>query len=189
MKQQFFIVLLTSLLCSAPALTKANNTSIATITFLNAFNNPYLSEQDLINFLALGNIDLHATNSQGQTALMLATYYGYENLVSHLLQKNIKPNLQDRKGRTALMYASYHGSVTNVTNLLNSGAQTKIKDEQGNIALDYATGKVSCSSMQQPESNSPEQAQATYIKLAIFKAQQAEGHKTIVPMLKNHKSS
>lgn len=188
MKNQFNFIALLALLCSIPQVTSTHNSS-STQTLLNAFNNPFISEQDLINFLAVANVAINATNSQGQTFLMLAAQCGYEDLMSALLQTNLNVNIQDNKGRTALMFAAYQGSTTNVNNLLSAGAHTKIKDQQEYKALDYAAGNATYSpaNLQLSKASSPEQMQAAYIQLIIAQAQQAQGQKAIIPILKNHK--
>ena len=49
---------------------------------------------NLLTFLININISPDATNDQGQTALLLGSYYGRDKAVSILLQANANPNLQ-----------------------------------------------------------------------------------------------
>lgn len=45
------------------------------------------------------------TGRDQDTALMMATYFGYRDIVKTLLQAGADPNLQDMGGYTALMWS------------------------------------------------------------------------------------
>lgn len=51
-------------------------------------------------------MDPNATDSEGVTALMKASYKGHADVVQLLLESGADANLEDREGRTALDYAS-----------------------------------------------------------------------------------
>lgn len=191
MKKQLISITLLALVCTIQRVVAVGHSpSTVTQTMLNAFGNPYVSEQDLINFLNVPGIDLHATNKDGQNLLMLATQYGFETLTSTLIQKKIDPNAQDKQKRTSLMLAAQQGSVTNVTTLLNAGAKAKTKDCHGKTAKDYALTAsipVPAQLLMPEKGDSSDQIQAKYIKLQVLKTQQAQGHQAIVALLANHK--
>jgi serine/threonine-protein phosphatase 6 regulatory ankyrin repeat subunit B len=60
----------------------------------------------VIEFLLKRGLDINLQNEQGETALILAAWYGREDLVELLLKKGADPNLKTRKGLSALKVAS-----------------------------------------------------------------------------------
>jgi len=74
----------------------------------------------------------------GETALMRASFYGYEDAVKMLLQYHADVSLVDNKGRTALMHAAAGKYVDAIPLLLQAGADPQARDFEGKTALDIA---------------------------------------------------
>ena len=55
-------------------------------------------------------IDINAKNNSGQTALMLASSFGFEDTVKLLINYKADVNAEDNLGRTALLYTSGDGN-------------------------------------------------------------------------------
>ena len=88
-------------------------------------------------------IDVNAKNSEGYTALILASSNGHKEIVEMLLEKGADVNAKDSDGWTALMWASRNGHTETVTILLEEGADVNAKDNYflGSTALDIAIKK------------------------------------------------
>jgi ankyrin repeat protein len=76
--------------------------------------------------------------NQGKTALMKASYYGYEDGVKMLIQYHADVNLADNKGRSALMHATAGKYVDAIPPLLAAGADLCARDFEGKTVLDIA---------------------------------------------------
>lgn len=108
---------------------------IATLS-LFADGSPYrgdlLSKMAGMNNLAAVNEILERTedpnikNSNGQTALIVATVRRHEEMVKLLLDKGADPNFQDKKGQTALHFAAILGHQTIIEHLLAQGANSTL---------------------------------------------------------------
>ena len=61
---------------------------------------------DIVNTLLAHQAQVDITDTQGQTALMLATGLGKGDALPVLLKHGANPNAQDEDGRTALMRAA-----------------------------------------------------------------------------------
>jgi hypothetical protein len=86
-------------------------------------------------------LEAHANpnaRDEGETALMHASFYGYEDAVKLLIQYHADVNLVDHKGRTALMHAASGEYVDAIPLLLAAGANPNARDSQGKTALDIA---------------------------------------------------
>jgi ankyrin repeat protein len=72
------------------------------------------AKPSVIEFLLKRGVDINARNEQGETALVIAAWYGREELVEILLKKGADPNMKAGKGLSALKVASalrYDGIV------------------------------------------------------------------------------
>lgn len=77
----------------------------------------------VIEFLLKRGVDVNARNEQGETALIIAAWYGRDELVEILLKKGADPNVKTRKGLSALKVASANGHAGIVKKLLGCGAK------------------------------------------------------------------
>ena len=108
-------------------------------------------------FLEMG-VNIDNVDSNGRTALMLASKAGHEEIVETLLSARANgsqdghsrvgqillkggadPNIQEKDGRSALMYASQNGHSEVVQILLKGGADPNIQEKDGRSALMYAS--------------------------------------------------
>ena len=109
-----------------------------------------------VQFLLDMGVNINDVDSNGRTALMLASKAEYEEIVetllsagangsqdSHsrggqvLLKRGADPNIQKNDGATALMYASQNGYSEVVQVLLKEGADPNIQKKDGATALMY----------------------------------------------------
>ena len=93
-----------------------------------------------------GGADVNAKNTNGLTALMMASYCGYTNgnyaeVVKLLLDKGADVNIKGKEGLTALMEASSGGNAEVVKLLLDKGADINVKNSKGETALVIAKDK------------------------------------------------
>jgi uncharacterized protein len=77
----------------------------------------------VIEFLLKRGVDINAQNEQGETALVIAAWYGRAELVEILLKKGADPNVKTRKGLSALKVAKANGYDGIVRSLLAHGAK------------------------------------------------------------------
>lgn len=85
--------------------------------------------------------DVNAQDKYGETALMLAAYYGRMDVLKLALHKGADIRTKERGGGTALMMASSKGYVEVVKLLLESGSDVNARDKNGLAALMYASSK------------------------------------------------
>ena len=84
--------------------------------------------------------DVNAKNSEGYTALSLASDNGHTEIVKMLLAtKGIKVNAKDKYVYTALELASRNGHTEIVAILLDNGADVNAKNDYGYTALIWAS--------------------------------------------------
>lgn len=90
-------------------------------------------ERSLELFLLRDNPNIQDTN--GNTALILASWGGHVDSVEMILNADADPNIQNDDGNTALIYASYGKRVDILAMLLNAGADPTIRNDEGETAL------------------------------------------------------
>lgn len=81
----------------------------------------------VIKFLLKRGVDIDARNDQGETALIIAAWYGREELVELLLKKGADPNVKTREGLTALNVAKVNGYDSIVKKLLAHGPKPGLR--------------------------------------------------------------
>lgn len=143
-----------------------------------------------IDWLLSKKVYINERNKNGQTPLMLASFYSnvYSSIeiVNHLLIRGAKPNLKDKNGHTALMHVGANSSAERSTStedtvklLLENGADPNIQDKNGTTVLMLASefsSPINGSSSELTvsilleggaDSNIQDQAGATALLLAI----------------------
>lgn len=88
------------------------------------------------SFLQKG-ININSRNTEGATALMLATFKGHHELAFYLLQNNIDVTITDKGGFNALMLAceSSFPSKELVQQIIESGCNVNANSKRGSTAL------------------------------------------------------
>eukprot|EP00277_Geminigera_cryophila_P017727 CAMPEP_0179435766 /NCGR_PEP_ID=MMETSP0799-20121207/19825_1 /TAXON_ID=46947 /ORGANISM="Geminigera cryophila, Strain CCMP2564" /LENGTH=202 /DNA_ID=CAMNT_0021215363 /DNA_START=109 /DNA_END=717 /DNA_ORIENTATION=- len=93
----------------------------------------------LIENLKSDGTNLDLQDSNGWTALMLASKKGHTTIAAMLIDAGAKLDLQNKDGNTALIDASkeYDWDIVEiVAKLIDAGAQLDLQDKDGNTALD-----------------------------------------------------
>ena len=83
--------------------------------------------------------NVNAKNSDGYTALILASSNGRTEIVAMLLEKGADVNAKDKYNATALIKASSNGHTEIVAKLLDAGADVNAKNDYGYTALIQAS--------------------------------------------------
>ncbi len=96
-------------------------------------------EAAIVASLLEANVDVHATNADGNNALWLACYAESLGIISLLLEAGISLNHQNRSGATCLMFAASSGKDRVVAELLRQGAQRALRTFDDFSALDMAS--------------------------------------------------
>ena len=81
------------------------------------------------------SIDINTTNDAGETALLIASFYGNLGLVVWLLANGADPDVLDRKNKSALFHAISKNHVDTVAALLNKGARVDVAHNAGKDPL------------------------------------------------------
>ena len=106
-------------------------------------------EQCFLEFAVTGNqfgistllelgVDVDHKNSEGRTALMIASYAGHQQCVQMLTSANANVDIQDNKGYTALMLATECNSIDIVSHLLSVNAGVNLQTQEDDTALTIA---------------------------------------------------
>jgi uncharacterized protein len=95
---------------------------------------------EVVRALLDNRADVNArTSNRGETALMVASFYGKRDAVLALLDNGADVNAETSdRGETALMMASKFGYHEVVEALLGKGAEAKARRKDGQTALDAA---------------------------------------------------
>lgn len=88
-------------------------------------------ELQVLNLLESG-VSASQVNANGDTPLLLASYFSYEGIVRDLLEHNAEPNHENMWGDTALTFASH---VNIVKMLIDHGANINHEDQIGETPL------------------------------------------------------
>jgi len=84
------------------------------------------------------HVDLEATDSSGNTALMYAAMCGSVQIAEMLIEKEVDLNVKNQNLGTALSLGVLYGKENVVEFLLKTGADANASDSHGNTALHYA---------------------------------------------------
>ena len=85
--------------------------------------------------------DVNVVESDGDTALWIATTESSLEVMKELLSKGANPNVQARGGDTPLHLAASNGLPDRAELLLQYGATTTIRNTQGQTPLEIVTQK------------------------------------------------
>lgn len=88
-----------------------------------------------VTALLVGGANVNAVDSQSQTALLCASWRGYEGIVRLLLEANADPNIAMDGGSTPLMWAIDNGHTAVVSALIKGGANINHIANNGKTAL------------------------------------------------------
>ena len=113
--------------------------------YSNFFNAVINNDTAQIKNLVSSGIDVNHRFSDGKTALMLASEFGYLSTVGTLLDSGANANLRDSNNRTALKIAqdSGHGYIAAVLRTKTLAPKKLVKDIQTYLArLEYNPGPV-----------------------------------------------
>ena len=104
-------------------------------SLINASKNGDLEK---VKLLIENGANIEVKDNNGDTALILASYYRRLEIVKYLVEKGANINATNDNGWTSLMYASKYGELETIKYLLENGADVNIKNKNGNAALDLA---------------------------------------------------
>jgi ankyrin repeat protein len=94
---------------------------------------------DTTKLLISKGANINATDKNGWTTLMYATYNSENTSIAKLLLDNgVDINTKDNTGKTALMHAATSYRAGTVKFLIDNGADVNAKDNGGKTALQYA---------------------------------------------------
>ena len=119
-----------------------NDTEIAAaaINFALLRAATYNRRSEIETLLAQG-ADVNSRNSNGETALLLTTQYGYSEvaeIITKLVSKGADVDATDVNGVTALMAATGRNTREAVKSLLSHKANANLRNKQGKTALHIA---------------------------------------------------
>lgn len=117
------------------ARTKANGTPL-----MSSLGSPYSSKEIALALINAG-ADVNIVDTDGETALWIATTDSSDEVVDTLLKMGASPNVQAEGGNTPLHMAALNGFVEKVKLLLKYGANPAIRDASGKTPLDVANPK------------------------------------------------
>jgi hypothetical protein len=91
-------------------------------------NTAYEGSLVRVRYLLDAGADVEVKDNDGQTALMIASWYGYKEVVQVLLAAGADVEVKDNDGWTALMYALKYKYKEIVQILRNAGAKKSVKE-------------------------------------------------------------
>ena len=94
---------------------------------------------DKLHELLESGAGINATDTAGDTALMLAAEKNNEHAAQRLIERGADINARNEAGETALMIAAENGAADVVCTLLEEDADPNIRDKDGETALQKAT--------------------------------------------------
>lgn len=92
----------------------------------------------LVSLMINLGADINARSTNGCTALIEASKFGYGSVVDILLNGGVDVNAEDNSGESTLIWATINGHKGIVKKLLKSNVDVKSKDKKGNTALMWA---------------------------------------------------
>jgi ankyrin repeat protein len=93
---------------------------------------------DIINFILEKGYDININDTDGDTALVIASKTENEELLRTIIDAGADVNIQNKDGNTALMIASIYSNAETediIKMLINAGTDVNIQNKDGNTAL------------------------------------------------------
>lgn len=98
------------------------------------FDAARLGRDDMIPVLLGAGADIEAVDAKGHTALVLATYHGFEAAAALLLNAGANPNGTTASG-SPLMGVAFKGHIAIARQLLTAGADPNLRNAAGQTAI------------------------------------------------------
>jgi ankyrin repeat protein len=98
------------------------------------FDAARLGRDDMIPVLLEAGADIEAVDAKGHTALVLATYHGFEAAAALLLNAGANPNGTTASG-SPLMGVAFKGHIAIARQLLTAGADPNLRNAAGQTAI------------------------------------------------------
>nr|WP_286672515.1 ankyrin repeat domain-containing protein [Cohnella hashimotonis] len=136
--------------------------------------------------------DINATDRDGRTAVLAATYNNRAEVVKALIEKGADINIRDRRLNNVLLYAGAEGFLDIVNLAIDAGADTKLTNRFGGIAVIPASerGHVevveALLSRSDTDVNHINNLQWTALLEAVILGNGGEKHQKIVRLLVSH---
>jgi ankyrin repeat protein len=118
----------------------------------------------LADLLISHGADIHAKDSNLETALMRAAALNNVDAVTYMLEKGSDPNQKNSSGQTSLMVSARHGFIDIAKSLIKGKADIAASDNEGQTVLIMAV-----------QSNDPEMVSFLISKRALIAAQDVYG--------------
>ncbi|EJL26231.1 ankyrin repeat-containing protein [Novosphingobium sp. AP12] len=93
-----------------------------------------LGRDDMLPALLEAGADIEGVDAKGHTALILATYHGFEQSAALLLDRGADPNRTTASG-SPLMGVAFKGHLTIARRLLAAGADPNLRNAAGQTAI------------------------------------------------------
>ncbi|KAM0162436.1 hypothetical protein ACHAPG_001800 [Botrytis cinerea] len=93
------------------------------------------SGDKIVELLINHGVEIGATASQSQVALILAAHFGKVNLIRLLIKRGVELEVANGRGQTPLMIAVRIGDYESMELLLDNGAKLHSSDRDGKTAL------------------------------------------------------
>lgn len=84
-------------------------------------------------------VNINATDKDGETALMKASFFNQPKVVNHLVDAGADVNIANNKGQTALILAAYEGNPEIIEKLLSAKPNVNAADNDGWTSLMMAS--------------------------------------------------
>ncbi|EIZ80900.1 ankyrin repeat family protein [Novosphingobium sp. Rr 2-17] len=98
------------------------------------FDAARLGRDDMVPILLEAGADIEATDAKGHTALVLASYNGFETTSALLLEHGANPNGTTTSG-SPLMGVAFKGHLAIAQRLLAAGADPNLRNRAGQTAI------------------------------------------------------
>lgn len=98
------------------------------------FDAARLGRDDMIPVLLEAGADIEGVDAKGHTALVLATYHGFETTAALLLDRGAAPNGTTASG-SPLMGVAFKGHLAIADRLLAAGADPNLRNAAGQTAI------------------------------------------------------